>query len=131
MVAGSLRLEVRLEIASPLHRGKILSWSPPCGDALTHGHVRLAASIHCLCHRVHQVATDAKVAHLHMPFLVDEDIGWLHIYKKSRPFSVHAKWDATFSSALWASSMLPNAPRISQGNSGSEICSTRPHRSAG
>lgn len=81
MVAGSLRLEAQLEKYSPLHRGKILSCLPPCGDALTYGHVRLAASIHGLCHRVHQVATDAKVAHLHMPLLVDEDVGRLHIYK--------------------------------------------------
>lgn len=130
MVAGALRLEVQLEKSSPLHRGKILSCPPPCGDPPTHGHVRLAASIHCLCHRVHQVATDAKVAHLHVSLFVDEDIGRLHICKQSIPFSVHAKLDAASSGALWASSKLPNAPRVRQGNRGSEICSTRSHHSA-
>lgn len=88
MVAGSLWQEPygRYSWKNPAHSIEAESCSAP-----TYSHVRLAASIHCLCHRVHQVATDAKVAHLHMPLLVDEDVGRLHIYKWRIPFSAYAE----------------------------------------
>lgn len=54
----------------------------------THSHVGLAASIQRLGHRVHQIAANPEVAHLHMTLLVDEDIGRLHICQgQNTPFS--------------------------------------------
>lgn len=44
-------------------------------------HVGFAASVHGFSHRVHQVAADAKVAHLHLALSVDQDIGGFHIWK--------------------------------------------------
>lgn len=58
------------------------------GAGTTHSHVGLAAGIHCLGHRIHQVATDPKVTHLDVALLVDEDVGWLHVCQGQKtPFS--------------------------------------------
>lgn len=45
-----------------------------------HRHVRFAAGVHGLSHRVDQVAADAKVAHLDLALSVDQHVGGLHIY---------------------------------------------------
>lgn len=50
----------------------------------THRHVGLTAGVHGLGHRVHQVATDAKVTHFHLALSVDENIGGLHIWTIER-----------------------------------------------
>lgn len=62
----------------------------------TYSHVWFAASIHCLRHRVHQVATDPKVTHFHMSLLVDEHVGRLHIYREE-----HERTDVAFVEVSW------------------------------
>lgn len=49
-----------------------------CEDA-TYRHVGLAAGVQCFGHRVHQVAADAEVAHLHLAQSVDQNVGGLHV----------------------------------------------------
>lgn len=45
-------------------------------------HVWLAAGIHRLRHRIHEVPTDAKITHFHLTLHVYQDVRGFHICKK-------------------------------------------------
>lgn len=51
----------------------------PLDEALSYRHVGFAAGVHGFRHRVHQVAADAEVAHLHLTLSVDQYVGRFHV----------------------------------------------------
>lgn len=55
------------------------SSQPTWTERFSYRHVGFAAGVHGLRHRVHQVAADAEVAHLHLALSVDQHVGRFHI----------------------------------------------------
>lgn len=100
----SLQLDLRLwhrqSFSTSLEN---LSWSEAgvSSRVPTYRHVGLAACIHCLGHRVHQVATDAKVAHFHLALSVDQYIGGLHIWRGTL---LGRWWERTQQNQHWETS---------------------------
>lgn len=63
--------------------GRLRSQMPPSRH--TYGHVRFASCINSFSHRVHKVATDSKIAHLHLAQSVDQHVRRLDVWKQEQP----------------------------------------------